>query len=129
VTRVTESNPAGGANLVTTYTYDVFNHLTQVQMTHGTTTQTRSWTYTRTTRDGLGPAIKVFESLAPVSFQRFEPHTFLTDVFADGDEAFASARGDGRIVEARHAVSESATSVRSRPTESHQRLAKLLITQ
>ena len=61
VTQVTEPNPAGGSNLVTTYTYDMFNHLTQVQMTRGTTAQTRSWTYTYTST-GLTLAVTTPES-------------------------------------------------------------------
>src|SRR2546425_12389030 len=32
LTQVIEPNPAGGANLITTYTYDLLNHLTQVSM-------------------------------------------------------------------------------------------------
>ena len=42
---VNEPNPAGGANYVTTYTYDLSNHLTGVSMTRGTVTQTRSFNY------------------------------------------------------------------------------------
>ncbi|QOY91733.1 RHS repeat-associated core domain-containing protein [Paludibaculum fermentans] len=40
-----ESNPAGGADLVTTYTYNLFNQPLTVTMTRGTTTQTRTFTY------------------------------------------------------------------------------------
>ena len=43
--KVEEPNPAGGANLTTSYTYDAMNHLTQVSMPRGSTTQTRSWSY------------------------------------------------------------------------------------
>ena len=38
LTQVVEPNPAGGT-FSTTYTYDVVNHLTQVTMPRGTTTQ------------------------------------------------------------------------------------------
>lgn len=43
---VTEPNPAGGSNLVSTYTYDVQNRLRGVSMTRSTGTQTRSFVYT-----------------------------------------------------------------------------------
>ncbi|MGH9631655.1 MAG: RHS repeat domain-containing protein, partial [Bryobacteraceae bacterium] len=42
--RVHEPNPAGG-EFLTYYTYDVLNHLTQVTMPRGGTTQTRTWVY------------------------------------------------------------------------------------
>jgi RHS repeat-associated protein len=42
---VAESDPSLG-NVTTTYTYDVLNHLTQVSMPRGTTTQTRTFNYT-----------------------------------------------------------------------------------
>ena len=47
--RLAHPNPAGGANLSTTYTYDVMNHLTGVSMTRSSTTQTRTFTYDPTT--------------------------------------------------------------------------------
>jgi YD repeat-containing protein len=57
LTQVGEPNPDGGANLVTSYTYDGLNHLTQVTMTRQTmvsppvyTTQTRSFNYDATTQ-------------------------------------------------------------------------------
>ncbi len=50
LTTVNEPNPAGGANLSTSYTYDVMNHLTGVSMTRGSTTQTRTFTYDPTTQ-------------------------------------------------------------------------------
>lgn len=42
---VTEPNPAGGSNLVTSYTYNVLSQLTQVSMprTEGTQTRTFQW--------------------------------------------------------------------------------------
>jgi len=45
LTQVNEPNPAGGADLVTTYTYNVVEKLKQVQMTRGSTTQTRTFNY------------------------------------------------------------------------------------
>jgi uncharacterized protein RhaS with RHS repeats len=39
LTQVNEPNPAGGADLVTTYTYNAANKLTQAAMTRGTATQ------------------------------------------------------------------------------------------
>jgi len=46
---VNEPNPQGGADYVTSYSYDALNHLTQVTMTRGGTTQTRSFSYDATT--------------------------------------------------------------------------------
>jgi len=43
---VIEPNPAGGANFVTTYSYDGMNHLVGVTMTRPEGTQTRSFVYT-----------------------------------------------------------------------------------
>jgi YD repeat-containing protein len=43
--QVTEPNPAGGSNFVTTYTYDVLGHVLIVNMPRPTGTQTRSFTY------------------------------------------------------------------------------------
>jgi len=43
--QVTEPNPAGGANYVTQYTYDLLSHLTQVSMTRPSGTQTRTFAY------------------------------------------------------------------------------------
>jgi YD repeat-containing protein len=48
--QVIEPNPNGGANFVTSYTYDALNHLIQVTMTRQGTTQTRSFTYDSTTQ-------------------------------------------------------------------------------
>ncbi|HZU29040.1 MAG TPA: RHS repeat-associated core domain-containing protein [Bryobacteraceae bacterium] len=47
---VDEPNPAGGSDLLTTYTYDLLNHMAQASMTRGTTTQTRTWAYDATTQ-------------------------------------------------------------------------------
>jgi YD repeat-containing protein len=43
---------AASSYLVTTYAYDILNHLTQVSMTRGTTTQTRTFNYTSGTTVG-----------------------------------------------------------------------------
>jgi YD repeat-containing protein len=43
---VTEPNPAGGADHLTNYTYDVLNHLTGVSMPRNGNTQTRTFVYT-----------------------------------------------------------------------------------
>lgn len=40
--KTTEPNPAGGANLETTFTYNVLNQMTQAQMTRNSVTQTRT---------------------------------------------------------------------------------------
>jgi RHS repeat-associated protein len=45
LTQVNEPNPAGGADYITTYTYDVLNHLVGVSMPRPTGTQTRTWVY------------------------------------------------------------------------------------
>jgi YD repeat-containing protein len=45
LTKVTEPDPAGGADLDSNYTYDMFSHLTQVSMIRGASTQTRSFAY------------------------------------------------------------------------------------
>ena len=42
---VAEKNPAGGADLLTTYTYTLRNQLTTATMTRGSTTQTRTFNY------------------------------------------------------------------------------------
>jgi RHS repeat-associated protein len=47
---VNEPNPAGGADYVTNYTYDLLNHLTQVSMPRPTGTQTRTFVYNATTQ-------------------------------------------------------------------------------
>ena len=43
--KVTEPNPAGGADLDTNYSYNTVNKLSQVSMTRGSTTQTRTFSY------------------------------------------------------------------------------------
>jgi RHS repeat-associated protein len=45
LTQVNEPNPAGGADYVTTYTYDVLDNLAGVSMARPSGTQTRSFTY------------------------------------------------------------------------------------
>jgi YD repeat-containing protein len=45
LTLVTEPNPAGGANLTTTYTYSPVNQLLTVSMPRNGVTQTRTFTY------------------------------------------------------------------------------------
>jgi len=45
LTQVDEPNPAGGADLVTTYAYNLAGKLTQVSMTRGAATQLRTFTY------------------------------------------------------------------------------------
>jgi YD repeat-containing protein len=45
VTKTIEPNPAGGANFETTFSYNMVGKRTQLQMTRGAVTQTRSWTY------------------------------------------------------------------------------------
>ena len=45
LTQVNEPNPAGGADYVTTYTYDLLDHLTGVSMPRSTGTQTRTFNY------------------------------------------------------------------------------------
>ncbi|MGI8745406.1 MAG: hypothetical protein ACR2NN_23095 [Bryobacteraceae bacterium] len=45
MTKVTEPNPGGGANLDTLHSFDLLDHLTQVNMTRGGVTQTRSFNY------------------------------------------------------------------------------------
>jgi RHS repeat-associated protein len=50
LTKVTEPNPAGGADLDSNYTYDMFSHLKQVSMTRGSTTQTRTFVYDTNTQ-------------------------------------------------------------------------------
>ena len=44
--QVSEPNPAGGAALLTNYSYDVFNRLRTVSMPRSNGTQTRTFTYT-----------------------------------------------------------------------------------
>jgi RHS repeat-associated protein len=43
--QVTEPDPGGGSGLITNYTYDVMEHLTQVSMPRGSVTQTRTFHY------------------------------------------------------------------------------------
>lgn len=50
LTKVTKPNPAGGADLDTNYTYNLFNRLAQTSMTRSSTTQTRTFTYDNTTQ-------------------------------------------------------------------------------
>jgi len=45
VTKTIEPNPEGGANYETTFAYNVAGKRTQLQMTRGGVTQTRTWTY------------------------------------------------------------------------------------
>jgi RHS repeat-associated protein len=45
VTQVDQPNPAGGANLVSTTTYDVVGHVVQTQQIRGAVTQNRTATY------------------------------------------------------------------------------------
>jgi YD repeat-containing protein len=49
VSKTIEPNPAGGANLETTFSYNLVGQRTQVQMTRGSVTQTRTWNYSPTT--------------------------------------------------------------------------------
>ena len=43
--QVTEPNPYGGSNYITSYNYDVFNRLIKVTMPRSTGTQVRTWNY------------------------------------------------------------------------------------
>jgi RHS repeat-associated protein len=45
LTSVVEPNPGGSGTLTTSYAYDWMNHVSQVTMTRGSTTQTRTFTY------------------------------------------------------------------------------------
>jgi YD repeat-containing protein len=49
VTKTTEPNPAGGANLETTFAYNLVDQMTQVVMIRGTVTQTRTLVYNMAT--------------------------------------------------------------------------------
>ena len=62
LTQVNEPNPAGGADFITGYSYDVLNQLRTVTMTRSGTTQTRTFVYAAwspvygiTTFNGVGP--------------------------------------------------------------------------
>ncbi len=50
LTQVNEPNPAGGADYVTTYSYNLHNQLTGVSMPRGGVTQTRTFVYDLTTK-------------------------------------------------------------------------------
>ncbi|HXI43118.1 MAG TPA: RHS repeat-associated core domain-containing protein, partial [Bryobacteraceae bacterium] len=50
LTQVNEPNPATGADYVTSYTYDLLNHLHTVSMTRSTGSQTRTFNYDSTTQ-------------------------------------------------------------------------------
>ena len=50
LSQVTEPDPAGGADLVTAYSYDGLNHMTQVNMPRQGATQTRTFTYDASTQ-------------------------------------------------------------------------------
>jgi RHS repeat-associated protein len=49
VSKTIEPNPAGGANLETTFSYNLVGQRAQVQMTRGSVTQTRTWNFSPTT--------------------------------------------------------------------------------
>jgi len=56
--QVNEPNPAGGSHYVTTYTYDMLDHLTGVSMPRSSGTQTRTFNYTNPTTSKPGPQLR-----------------------------------------------------------------------
>jgi RHS repeat-associated protein len=93
---VTEPNPAGGANIVTTYTYDQFNHLTNVT---GAQARTFVWTpngdlYTATNPEN-----------GTVTYAYTIPHQLSTRTDAKGQQTKYTYDGYGRLSQVQHLLS------------------------
>jgi len=112
---VTEPNPAGGADWTTSYTYDVMNHLTGVDMPRpypatGTFTQHRTFQYA----GGLYPG--GYSSIGPEMVSETNPetgtityaydanHRMITRTDAKGQQRQYSYDAYGRVTQVRHYV-------------------------
>jgi len=115
LTQVTEPNPAGGADLVTSYTYNSLNKLTQVSMPRGGYTQTRTFTY-----DGAG---RVLTATNPengtVTYTYNGDGTVATKRDAKGTTMQYSYDGYGRLTQ----VSQSGVTYYTNTYDSAGRLA------
>ncbi len=102
LTQVIEPNPAGGADLTSNYTYNVVNQLTQVSMTRGAVTQTRTFNYDSTT-------LRLMSATNPetgtVSYTYNANGTVATKTDAKGQQVVYTYDGSNRLTQAKRYAS------------------------
>ncbi|HZU27162.1 MAG TPA: RHS repeat domain-containing protein [Bryobacteraceae bacterium] len=98
---VTEPNPSGGANFVTTYTYNAANQLLQVAMPRpyngGTYTQTRTFTWS-----GTDLASETTPEAGTVQYQYDGAHHVTLRTDAAGQQTQYSYDAYGRLTQVSH---------------------------
>ncbi|HUS08289.1 MAG TPA: RHS repeat-associated core domain-containing protein [Bryobacteraceae bacterium] len=98
LTQVNEPNPAGGADYITTYSYDIVNHLVGVNMPRPSGTQTRTWVYDANQRL---QSVTNPES-GTVTFTYNANGDVATKTDAKGQRAEYSYDGNRRVISVRH---------------------------
>ena len=95
--RVIEPNPAGGADLITNYTYDALGHLTDVSMPRSTGTQSRHFVYT-------GPDLTSATNPenGTVTYQYDASHRVTRRTDAKGQETRYTYDAYGRLTQVQH---------------------------
>jgi RHS repeat-associated protein len=116
LTQVNEPNPAGGADLVTTYAYNAANQLTQVAMTRGGVTQYRTFNYTV----GGKIASVVQPETGTTSYTYNADYTVATKIDAKNQKLAYTYDAYKRVTQiAKHPVSSGAEDVCQRVTFSY----------
>jgi len=84
LTQVQETDPSLGT-VTTTYTYDILNHLIQVSMPRGTTTQTRTFNYINGSSVGIDLLSAPNPENGTVTYTYNTDHTLATKKDANGN--------------------------------------------
>ena len=94
---VGEPNPAGGADLTTSYTYNAFGQMTEVSMPRGSWTQTRTFVYT-----GADLTSATNPENGTVTYVYDGSHHVTKRTDAKGQETRYTYDGYGRLTETQH---------------------------
>ena len=94
---VTEPNPAGGSNLVTSYTYNVLSQLTQVSMPRAEGTQTRTFQWS-----GSDMVSATNPENGTVTYQYDGEHRVTRRIDAKGQKTLYSYDPYGRLTQKRY---------------------------
>ena len=94
---VTEPNPAGGSNLVTSYTYNVLSQLTQVSMPRAEGTQTRTFQWS-----GSDMVSATNPENGTVTYQYDGEHRVTQRIDAKGQKTLYSYDAYGRLTQKRY---------------------------